>query len=57
MDFDFEIIYRKGSENSKVDAFSRREDLKPEKETYSASLLRTNRNSNLELDAYKINTT
>jgi transposase InsO family protein len=56
-DFNFEIIYRKGSENGRADALSRREDLKPEKEPHSATVLRTNQEGNLELDTQEINAT
>ena len=50
-EFNFEIIYRKGSENGRADALSRREDLKPDVEINEAALLTQNGSGNLELSS------
>ncbi|OAA46534.1 pol protein [Beauveria brongniartii RCEF 3172] len=56
-DYDFEIIYRKGSENGRADALSRREDLKSEEQVDNAPLLRTTKDGNLVLGTREINAT
>lgn len=56
-DYDFEIIYRKGSENGRADALSRREDLKSEEQVDNAPLLRTTRDGNLVLGTREISVT
>jgi hypothetical protein len=56
-DFNFEIVYRKGSENGRADALSRREDLRPPKEVHSATFLRANPNGNLELGSLELDST
>ncbi|KAM3460760.1 hypothetical protein MY5147_009988 [Beauveria neobassiana] len=56
-DYDFEIIYRKGSENGRADALSRREDLKSEEQVDNAPLLRQTKDGNLVLGTREINAT
>lgn len=56
-DYDFEIIYRKGSENGRADALSRREDLKTEEQVDNAPLLRTTKDGNLVLGTREISVT
>lgn len=48
-EFNFEIIYWKGSKNGRANAFSCREDLKPEAAILEIKLLRQNENGNLEI--------
>jgi hypothetical protein len=49
-EFDFEIIYRKGSENGRVDVFSWREDLKPIEPVPITVMLKTNEKNHLEME-------
>ncbi|XWX00660.1 hypothetical protein V2A60_008681 [Cordyceps javanica] len=56
-DYDFEIIYRKGSENGRADALSRREDLKSEEQVDNAPLLRATKDGNLVLGTREIDIT
>ncbi|TQV89904.1 retrotransposon nucleocapsid protein [Cordyceps javanica] len=56
-DYDFEIIYRKGSENGRADALSRREDLKSEEQVDNAPLLRATKDGNLVLGTREIDVT
>jgi hypothetical protein len=56
-EFDFEIIYRKGSENGRVDALSRREDLKPTESTPTTVMLKTNEKNHLKMGTKHLNTT
>ncbi|KAG8424880.1 hypothetical protein J3458_022432 [Metarhizium acridum] len=56
-DYDFEIIYRKGSENGRADALSRREDLKSDEQVSNAPLLRATKDGNLVLGTREINMT
>ncbi|TQV93704.1 pol protein [Cordyceps javanica] len=56
-DYDFEIIYRKGSENGRADALSRREDLKSEEQVDNAPLLRATKDGNLVLGTQEIDIT
>ncbi|TQV90159.1 pol protein [Cordyceps javanica] len=53
-DYNFEIIYHKGSENGRADALSRREDLKSEEQVDNAPLLRTTKDGNLVLGTREI---
>lgn len=48
-DFNFQIIYRKGSENGRADALSRRADHMEETPVASTQLLKTNNDGTLEL--------
>lgn len=54
-EFNFEIIYRKGSENGRADALSRREDLKPEEHVQATALLREAADGVLTLGARQVN--
>jgi len=56
-EFNFEIIYRKGSDNGRADALSRREDLKPDQEVERVALLKTTEQGNLELGTRYLDTT
>ena len=56
-DYDFEIIYRKGSENGRADALSRREDLKSEEQVDNTPLLRATKDGNLMLGTREIDIT
>ena len=56
-EFNFEIIYRKGSENGRADALSRREDLKSPQEVQRAAILRTSDQGTLELGTRQIDAT
>jgi hypothetical protein len=49
LEFDFEIIYRKGSENGRTDTLSRREDLKPTELASITVMLKTNEKGHLEM--------
>ncbi|KAH8172320.1 reverse transcriptase (RNA-dependent DNA polymerase) domain-containing protein [Sarocladium implicatum] len=54
-EFNFEIIYRKGSENGRADALSRREDLKPAEPVQLFAILRENADGGLELSTRQNN--
>ena len=56
-EFNFEIIYRKGSENGRADALSRREDLKPPTEVQRAAILRETDQGTLQLGSRQVNAT
>ena len=56
-EFNFEIIYRKGSENGRADALSRREDLKSPTEVQRAAILRTSDEGTLRLGSQQIDAT
>lgn len=56
-DYDFIIIYRKGSENGRADALSRREDLRSEEQVDNAPLLRATKDGNLVLGTRQVNLT
>ena len=56
-EFNFEIIYRKGSENGRADALSRREDLKPAEPVQPFAILRENANGGLELSTRQVSAT
>jgi hypothetical protein len=56
-EFDFEIIYRKGSENGRADVLSRREDLKPIKPTPTTMMLKTNEKGHLKMRTRYLNAT
>ena len=53
-EYNFEIIYRKGSENGRADALSRREDLKSPTEVQRAAILRTSDEGTLKLGSQQI---
>lgn len=56
-EFNFEIIYRKGSENGRADALSRREDLRSEEPVHDTVLLRTNEAGHLTLGTKELSAT
>lgn len=56
-EFNFKIIYYKGSENGRVDALSCREDLRLEELVQDTMLLRTNENGHLTLGTRELNAT
>lgn len=56
-DYDFEILYRKGSLNGRADALSRREDLKSTEASVEHPMLKYNKDGNLVLSTREINMT
>jgi hypothetical protein len=56
-EFNFQILYKKGSENGRADALSRREDLKTETPPDNSALLSVNQKGNLELSTRALNLT
>ncbi len=56
-DYDFKIIYHKGSENRRADTLSWREDLKSEEQVDNTPLLRKTKDGNLMLGTREISVT
>src|SRR5438270_13030016 len=55
--YNFKIVYRKGSENQRADALSRRADYMQGKEPRQNTILRLNRKGDLEYNKPELSTT